>query len=65
MKARLGTKKIAGVLRAEHRSKVTAAGGYFGTAQLAADVLARSRRVEERRRPAASPSRRPSDDGEG
>lgn len=65
MKASIDAKQIAKELRAERRGTAAAAGGYAGAAQIDAGVQARSRQNEERRRPAASPSRRPSDDGEG
>ena len=65
MMAPVDVKQIAKELRAERRGTVAAAGGYVGAAQIDADVQARSRLNEERRRLAASPSRRPSDDGEG
>jgi hypothetical protein len=65
MKATVDVKNIAKELRAERRGTVAAAGGYVGASQIAADVQARSRQNEEGRRPAAPPSRRPSDDGEG
>jgi hypothetical protein len=65
MKASIDVKKIAKKLRAERQGTAAAAGGYFGAAQIAADVKARSRQNEERHRPAASSAGRSSDDGEG
>jgi len=43
MKARLDMEKIARGLGAERRGKVVAGGGWFGAAQLAADIQARLR----------------------
>jgi hypothetical protein len=41
--ARLDPKRIARILGAEHRGKVSARGGYFGAMQLAAEVRDRFR----------------------
>lgn len=41
MKTRVDVNKIAKGLGAEHRGRVVARSGYFGAAQLAADVTAR------------------------
>ncbi len=40
-KAKLDMNKIAGLLGAERRGKVTSRGGYFGALQLAAEELRR------------------------
>src|SRR3954470_895101 len=43
MGAKLDMEQIAKVLGAQRRGKLTAAGGYFGAVQLAAEVAARFR----------------------
>jgi hypothetical protein len=51
MKTRLDMEKIAEVLGAERRGKVTVSGGYFGAIQLCADIQVRFRVPEGGGRP--------------
>jgi hypothetical protein len=64
MKARLDMKRIARGLRARRTGRVTAAGGYFGAVQLAAEVQARRRSDDDRDHPSTAAARRASADGE-
>jgi hypothetical protein len=68
MKGRLDMQRIGRSLRVERSGKVTAAGGccgYFGAAQLAADIQTRRCAQDERGCPSEAGAGRTSGDGDG